>query len=75
MEKYANFGGASGIRAYAFGVDSITILFRDGAMYLYNHRSTGPARIAHMKRLALAGQGLNTYINHAVRKAYAARLQ
>lgn len=71
MERYNNLGGDSGVVAYEIGSDFIRVQFSDGAVYLYNYASTGSHNIEHMKQLARNGQGLNTFINTTVRKAYA----
>ena len=75
MQRYLNAGGDSGVAAFEIGQDSITVQFHDGAAYLYNHASAGPANIEQMKQLALGGRGLNSFINRYVRKGYAARLR
>jgi hypothetical protein len=49
--------------------------FGGGSTYLYNTRSTSSANIMEMKRLAAAGQGLNSYISQFVRKEYAEKLR
>ena len=42
--------------------------------YLYNADRPGPEHVAAMRRLALAGDGLTTYVNQHVREDYAAKL-
>jgi hypothetical protein len=71
MERYRNLGGDSGIVAYESGPDFIRVQFSDGAIYLYTYASAGAQNIEYMKQLASSGQGLNSFINRAVRKAYA----
>ncbi len=75
MPQYANLGGNSGVTAYDFDDDSITVTFKDGSMYLYNYAVTGQHDVEHMKSLAKAGQGLNSYIGRVVRKRYAKKLR
>lgn len=75
MEQYKNIGGDSGITAYELGQDSITVQFKDGAVYLYTNQSAGAANIAEMQRLAVSGQGLNSFISRVVRKGYAQKLR
>ena len=36
--------------------------FSDGAVYLYTNQSAGSANIEYMKQLAIAGEGLNSFI-------------
>lgn len=75
MERYMNRGGDSGVAAYEIGDDSITVQFNDGAVYLYTSQSAGVATLVEMQHLAMAGQGLNSYIRRVVRKGYAQRLR
>lgn len=71
MERYLNRSGDTGVSAYEIGVDSIRVQFNDGWTYLYDNRSAGAANIETMKRLAVDGQGLSTFISRHVKKAYA----
>lgn len=75
MEHYKNLGGDSGVVSYEIGPGSITVQFKDGYVYLYTDQSAGAASIAEMQRLAKAGQGLNSFINRAVKKGYARKLR
>lgn len=70
MERYLNRGGNSGVSAYEIGDDSVTVRFLDGWCYLYTFSSAGERNIEKMKSLAVAGKGLNSYINRNVRKLY-----
>lgn len=71
MERYKNLGGNSNVLAYEIGQDSIAVQFGDGSVYLYTAQSAGALSIAEMHRLALAGQGLNSFIGRVVKKGYA----
>ena len=75
MEKYKNLGGGSGVAAYEIGQESVTVQFRDGATYLYTSQSAGDSNLSEMQRLAVAGHGLNSFINRVVRKGYAQKLR
>jgi hypothetical protein len=75
MTLYKNLGGNSSVHAYELGVDSITVQFSDNSVYLYTCQSAGSDNIEKMKTLAIAGQGLNSFIMRYVRKAYSARLR
>jgi hypothetical protein len=75
MERYANRGGDSNVAWYEIDATSVSVQFNDGSIYLYTYQSTGSAKIEHMKLLARSGQGLNSFINRSVRKAYASRLR
>lgn len=73
MEKYRNLGGDSNVVEYEVGDDYIRIRFRGGATYLYTYESAGRDRIEKAKRLALAGRGLNAFVNLRMKHAYAAK--
>ena len=75
MERYKNLGGNSGVYAYEIGSNSITVQFSTGAVYLYTNRSAGSANIERMKALAVAGEGLNSYIMRYVKKGYESKLR
>ena len=75
MEKYQNRGGDSGVVGFEIGDDSITVQFRDIYVYIYNYISPGEVTVAHMKMLARAGQGLNSYISRTVRKNFYQKLR
>ena len=73
MERYKNLGGDSGVVAYEIGSDYIKVQFHDGWIYLYNYQSAGSYNIEHMKELAIAGEGLNSFIGRVVKKGYASK--
>lgn len=75
MERYRNLGGDSNVYAYEIGQGSITVQFGDGSIYLYTNQSTSPRNIAEMQRLAVQGQGLNSFIGRVVRKGYARKIR
>ncbi len=75
MERYKNLGGDSGVATYEIGDDSIKVQFNDGSLYLYNYQSAGSNNIEEMKRLAIAGRGLNNFISRVVRNGYATKLR
>jgi len=75
MERYKNLGGDSGVSAYEIGTESITVQFSTGSVYLYTYKSAGSANIERMKSLAVAGEGLNSYINRNVKKGYESKLR
>lgn len=75
MERYANRGGDSNVVAYEIEQNSIKVQFWDGSIYLYTSQSAGAANLEHMKQLAIAGQGLNSFIGRVVRKGYASKLR
>jgi hypothetical protein len=73
MKRYQNLSGDSGVDAYEIGEDFIKVRFRQGAVYWYTGEGVGARHLAELKRLALSGRGLGTYISrHAeVREGYA----
>ena len=75
IEPYKNLGGASDVVAYEIGNDSVKVQFRDGWIYTYNDESAGHDNIEHMKTLASAGSGLNSFISRVVKGQYAAKLR
>ncbi len=75
MERYTNRRGDSNVVAYQIDQSSIKVQFGDGSIYLYTAQSAGAGNLEHMKQLARAGQGLNSFINRAVRKGYASKLR
>jgi hypothetical protein len=73
MERYRDIDSDSGVSGYETGPDFIRVQFSTGAVYLYTYASAGAQNVEHMKRLAVAGDGLNSFINRVVRKLYARR--
>ena len=75
MPLYKDLNSDSGVSSYELGDDSITVHFKRGGSYIYTCASAGSHHIAEMKRLALAGDGLNSYIQKFVRKGYLKKLR
>jgi len=71
MKPYLNLGGNSNVVAYEIEADSITVEFASGAhrFYLYDRHQPGTMHVENLKRLAQAGQGLNSYIGKNLRSA------
>ncbi|SLJ84915.1 hypothetical protein [Psychrobacter sp. DAB_AL43B] len=74
IKIYGNYSNKSGIEAYEVNDESITIHFKGGGIYLYNYFATGITHIIEMKRLAVTGNGLNSYISKNVKDNYVKRL-
>lgn len=72
-ERYSSTGD-SGVVSYDLGADSITLQFKNSAVYLYNYEKPGKEHVERMKQLAIAGSGLSTYVSQHVKNAYARRL-
>lgn len=72
MHRYKNLSPKSGVTHYAIGKDFIEVKFKDNdAIYIYNYSLNGNEHIEEMKRLAMNGQGLSTYISqHSEVKNY-----
>jgi hypothetical protein len=70
---YANAGGDSGVARYELGEDYIDVEFTTGAVYRYSVRSAGKANVEKLKKFALAGIGLNSYIARVCKKLYEPR--
>ena len=75
MNIYTDRSGNSSVAKYEIGEDSITVEFSDGKVYLYDYQKPGLSHTEHMKRLAIAGEGLNSFINREVRNNYASRVK
>ena len=73
MERYKNLNGDSGVAEFENGSDYIRVKFNDGSVYLYTYASAGSSNIEEMKKLAVAGRGLNSFIKKNVNKSYASK--
>ena len=74
MTRYLNLSGKSGVRAYEIRDQSIVIEFRYKGKYIYNYERPGREHVEEMKRLAVAGKGLSTYISRDVKKRFAKKV-
>lgn len=74
MTRYKNLSGRSGIDSYEIREKSIVIKFRYAGKYIYNYDRPGKEYVEEMKRLAVAGIGLSTYISKSVKKKFAKKL-
>ncbi len=63
MKPYKDSNGDSGIIEYEYGDNWISLKIKYGGVYTYRSARVGATHIATMKRLADAGDGLNSYIN------------
>jgi hypothetical protein len=70
MQKYGNKSGDSGILAFEIAKNFILIKFVTGQIYKYSYTTPGNFHVEQMKKLALSGKGLATYINQHVRANY-----
>ena len=74
MEKYKNRNGDSGVQSYEIGSDFIIVQFINDGSYLYNYQIPGSSLVERMKKLAIKGQGLSTYISTNIKKKYAKKI-
>jgi hypothetical protein len=63
VDLYRNLSGKSGVAAFEITPDSIAVQFRTGTVYWYTERSVGAFHLNELKRLAIRGEGLSTYIS------------
>ena len=70
MQRYTNLSGDSGVTAYEIGADYIVVQFRTGTPYRYSYAGAGQHHVERMKKLAVAGRGLSTYISQHVHDRY-----
>ena len=72
MKRYGNRSGNSGVEAYRITATSIFVKFRNReAPYEYSSKGrAGPRKVARMKALAEAGEGLSTYISQYAHDDY-----
>ena len=70
MQIYKNLGGNSNIIAFELGDDYIDVQFNKEMIYRYSYISAGILKVNEMKRLALQGYGLNSYIMRNARINY-----
>lgn len=75
MKTYRDIDGDSGVSGYDYGPDWIQVMFKPGSVYEYTYASAGQTNIENMKRLADAGDGLNSFINRNVRKNYSRKIR
>lgn len=70
MNHYLNTKGNSGVSRYSAGSDYIDVEFNGTSVYRYTYASAGKATVEKMKKLAVEGRGLSTYISRKVRENY-----
>ena len=71
MQNYADTNNDSGISSYEINPTSIKVWFnRNAFSYTYSYSSASEYHVEHMKALAIAGNGLNHYIDKHVKKDY-----
>jgi hypothetical protein len=76
MEPYKNKSKTSGVTNYEIGEDYIGIKFKGkSTVYIYSESVIDKEHIDAMKKLAISGRGLGTYISQhpSVRNGYKKR--
>lgn len=69
LNKGKNKGKPSNVKDYRLGADYIDVrFFGNPVIYRYSYIKTGQAHVEEMKRLAIDGEGLNSYIGKNFRK-------
>lgn len=74
MTDYKNLSGQSNVAKYEIAEDFIVVEFKttnkDGCkIYKYSYISAGQVNAEKMKKLAIEGKGLNSFINNYVKKS------
>ena len=75
MKRYKDITGRSGVTAYETGPDNICVEFNSDAVYVYTYASAGKRVVERMKKLAVAGKGLSTYISQKVKEKFESKLK
>lgn len=71
MEQYKKHNsGDTGVEFYEIENTDIIVQFTDGGKYKYTYASAGKENVEEMKRLAIKGKGLTTFINRHVKDKY-----
>lgn len=75
MVDYKNLSGQSNVLKYEIDQDFIIIEFKttnkDGCnTYKYSYKSAGKTNVEEMKKLAVDGIGLHSFINRYVKKSF-----
>jgi hypothetical protein len=75
MLRYKSHKRNVGVLAYETGKDFIKLQFQDGRVYLYDYTKPGKTAVNKMKKLAVTGRGLTTYVNQHVRENYSRKIK
>ena len=71
MQAYKNLGGNSGVKQFSIGEDYIDVKFiGEKPPYRYSYESAGRAKVEEMKKLAMQGKGLNSFIMRNAKDDY-----
>lgn len=72
MQRYKNLTGQSNVNAFDLLDNGMIVQFNDHSQYTYQSSRVGMNNMTEMQRLAVCGQGLNSFINRTptVRNGY-----
>jgi len=71
MEQYKKHNsGDTGVEFYEIEDNALIVQFVHGGKYKYSYESAGKENVEEMKRLAMQGKGLSTFINQHVKEMY-----
>ena len=71
MQAYKNLGGNLGIKEFSIGEDYIDVKFNGTKPpYRYSYESAGSEKVEAMKKLAVQGKRLNSFIMRNVKDDY-----
>jgi hypothetical protein len=71
MQKYADTDRDSGVDLFEISDTAIKVIFKSGPkVYVYTYTKPGQVHVEEMKKYALAGEGLNAYINSKIKSNF-----
>ncbi len=71
MQKYEDIDKDSKVECFQNNETSIKVRYKDSSkVYVYSYDKPGRLHVERMKRLALSGDGLNSFVNKYVGKKY-----
>jgi len=63
MQRYVSKSGKPyGATGFSLEPDAVVVRFKGGHRYRYTYASCGKVHVNAMKRLAVSGKGLSTYV-------------
>ncbi|MGN6417912.1 MAG: hypothetical protein ACTHMC_10500 [Pseudobacter sp.] len=70
MEHYLNKSGTSPITRFKIEAQKVTVWYNDDTSYTYSYARAGQPIVDRIKELAIAGEGLATYISRQAKFLY-----
>ena len=76
MQRYKNLTGQSNVDAFEILDNGIIVQFNGHSQYTYQSTKVGMNNMTEMKRLAVNGKGLNSFINRtaSIRNGYSKKI-